>query len=109
MIASSTTGTLIGDVGIKDNNDGLTGRFDFEVTSKDRLSATLGSSRNPSSSPFRSVLSDPLGYGSTQSVRTYFANISYTRIFSPTVLNELRFTTQRRNRAQAVPAKSFPA
>jgi hypothetical protein len=108
LIASSPTGTLISQGGSRDNNDGLTGRFDFEVTSKDRLSATLGSSRNPSSSPFRNVSSDPLGYGFTQSVRTYFANISYTRIFSPTVLNELRFTTQRRNRAQAVPAKSLP-
>jgi len=108
LVPTSSTGFLIGQGGSKDNNDGLTGRFDFEVTSKDRISATLGSYRNPTSNPFRSTASDPLGYGSTAALHTYFANIGYTRTFSSTILNELRFTTQRHNRVQAVPAKTLP-
>jgi len=108
LVPSNASGFLIGQGGSRNNNDGLTGRFDFELTSKDRLSATLGSSRNPSNNPFRSALSDPVGYGSTASVHTYFANIGYTRTFSATTLNEFRFTTQRHNQVQAVPAKTLP-
>jgi hypothetical protein len=108
LVPSDPSGFLIGQGGSKNNSDGLTGRFDLELTSKDRLSATLGSSRNPSNSPFRSTSTDPVGYGSTSAVHTYFANIGYTRTFSSTTLNEFRFTTQRHNQVQAVPAKTLP-
>lgn len=108
LVPTSPTGFLIGQGGSKDDRDELTGKFDFELTPKDRLAVTLGSSRNPTLNPFRSVLSDPLGYGSTTSIHTYFANIGYTRTFSSNVLNEFRFTTQRNNRVQAVPAKKLP-
>ena len=108
LVPSDPSGFLIGQGGSKNNSDGLTGRFDFEVTSKDRISATLGSSRNPSNNPFRNTASDPVGFGSTASVHTYFANIGYTRTISSAMLNEFRFTTQRHNQVQAVPAKTLP-
>jgi len=91
------------------NNDNeLTMRFDFQVTRKDQLTATLGGERNPQLSPF--VTDSDLvpwanvpGFSVTTVVHDYFLNLGYTRTISPDMLNELRFSTQRAFQLQGVP------
>lgn len=107
LIRTAPNGEFTGQGSGTDDRDELTERFDFVVTSKDKIAATLGSSRNPVLVPFSSTF-DVLGFSHTNSTRTYFANIGYTRTQSATLLNEFRFTTQRRNGQQSVPAKDFP-
>ena len=108
LIPTSAAGQLKKQGGSTNNRDELTGKFDINITSKDRLMITLGAARNPVLTPFTSTVTDAFGYSVSSKTNTYFSNIAYTRIFSPTLLNEFRFTSQRRNGLQAVPSKSLP-
>lgn len=106
LIPTDPTGTLITQGGATNDRDELTLRFDVNTRAQDRLAITLGGSRNPSTSPF--TFGAVPGYGISGNARNYFANISYTSIFTPTLLNEFRFTTQRRNQLQSVPIGTQP-
>jgi outer membrane receptor protein involved in Fe transport len=106
LIPTAANGQLITQGSAKNDRDEITIRMDANTRAQDRLAVTLGSSRNPSLNPFTSgaVPGFPiLGNG-----KSYFANIAYTSVFSPTLLNEFRFTTQRRNALQAIPAGKQP-
>jgi len=90
------------------NENELTMRFDFQVTQKDQLTATIGGERNPQLAPF--VTDSNLipwanvpGFSVTTKVNDYFVNLAYTRTISPNMLNELRFGTQRAFQLQGVP------
>ena len=108
LIPTFPTGTLPSPTGGRsDNNDQVTGKFDVVITSKDRLAVTLGASRNPRLIPFHDE-SNVAGYPVTTQNHRYFANITYTKIVSPDLLNEFRFTTQRNNNLQSVPARNLP-
>ncbi len=107
LIPSSPNGQLISTGGAQNNSDELTGKFDFVVTSKDKLAVTLGATRNPQLIPFTAE-SNVTGFPVNTFNHRYFANIAYTRIFSSSLLNELRFTTQRNNNNQSVPARKLP-
>lgn len=103
QLASQGTGT--------DNRDELTMRFDANVTPKDIFAVTLGTSRNPNILPFGNTSnSSPnvSGFPVLGSQDRRFANIAYTKIFSPTFLNDFRFTAQRSVTGQAIPAKKLP-
>ncbi|HLJ49287.1 MAG TPA: carboxypeptidase regulatory-like domain-containing protein [Bryobacteraceae bacterium] len=102
LIPTSPTGTLFYTANALDNRDELTERLDFAVTDRDRLSVTLGSSRNPVLTP-----GNP-GYPYSGNVHHYLGNFSYTKMISPSVLNEFRFTAQRNAGLQAVPASTLP-
>jgi hypothetical protein len=77
------------------NADELTLKFDFNLSAKDKVSATIGLNRTPSENPF--PYATVPGYPSRTTANFYFTNISYTRIFSPLLLNEFRFVTHRSN------------
>jgi len=77
------------------NADELTTKFDFNLSAKDKLSATIGANRVPSVNPF--PFATVPGYPSKTVANYYYANFGYTRIFSPTVLNEFHFVTHRSN------------
>ncbi|HXQ26756.1 MAG TPA: TonB-dependent receptor [Candidatus Acidoferrales bacterium] len=108
LMPVSPTGVLTPKSSATDNRNELTMRFDFQITPKDQLTATLGGQRNPTLVPF-GTLSDILpwadvpGFSVTTKVNTYFANVAYTRTFSPDMLNELRFSTQRYFEVQGSP------
>jgi hypothetical protein len=96
------------------NNNELTLRFDFQITGKDRLSATLGGFRNPSLDSFTSTNSASLAYSNVPGypvetqANDYFLNLAYTRTFSSNLINELRFVTQRTYTKQDTPASVLP-
>ncbi|MGB9487109.1 MAG: TonB-dependent receptor [Terriglobia bacterium] len=112
LIPTSPEGVKIAQAGSTNDTDEFTTKLDAQLSSKDKLSATLGWSRNPVLTPFSfafgSTPADAYGYGSTGNHHTEFANLAWDRSFSPTLLNEARLTAQRMNIAQAFPATTLP-
>jgi hypothetical protein len=90
------------------NTNELTLRFDFQATQKDQITATLGGERNPNLNPFATASNfipwaDVPGFSTTTQINDYFLNLGYTHIFSPSLLNEVRFSTQRDFEKQGSP------
>jgi hypothetical protein len=106
LIPTSAAGRIVSQAAGLDNNDELLLKTDAKLTEKDNLAVTLGSGRAPTLNPFQAA--NVAGYPNTGNNRRYFANFAYTRVFSPTLLNEFRFTTQRINTVQSVPGSSLP-
>jgi hypothetical protein len=106
LIPSSPTGQIRPQGSAKNDSDELTLKFDMRLTDKDSLSVTLGSARNPQLLPFSGT--NVPGFPVTTNVNRYFANFTYLRSFTPTFLNEFRFTAQRFNQRQLFPAQDSP-
>jgi carboxypeptidase family protein len=88
------------------NADEVTSKFDFNLTSKDKVSATIGWNRTLFANPF--PFATVPGFPSQTTANYYFTNLGYTRIFSPTVLNEFHFLTHRSNYLQDSVTKNLP-
>ena len=90
------------------NQNELTMRFDFQVTQKDQITATLGGQRNPETDPFVTEsdfvpFATVAGFPVSTKINDYFLNLAYTRTISANKLNELRFSTQKLYQLQGVP------
>lgn len=107
LIPTSPTGQQFPTGGATNDNDELTLKFDANLTSKDKLTVTLGGRRNPQLNPF-SAEANVAGFPTTTENHNYFANIGLTRVFSGTLINEFRFTAQRNNNLQFLPARKLP-
>jgi Carboxypeptidase regulatory-like domain/TonB-dependent Receptor Plug Domain/TonB dependent receptor len=95
-----------------DDRDELTIKFDLNLNPKDKLSATLGVNRqgnpytgNVNPLPYATVP----GFPSHTEASYYFANLAYTRIFSPVLLNEFHFVAHRSNYLQDEPGNHLPS
>jgi hypothetical protein len=113
LIPTSATGLVSPTGPHSDNNNELTMKFDFAMTERDKLAVTLGGFRESILDPFStntnlSFATVP-GFPETSTNHNYFANFTYTRTFSPTFLNEFRFTTQRNNSLSNSPVASAAA
>jgi len=111
LIPTSASGQIISQGGATDNRDELTLRFDANVTPKSIFVVTLGTSRNPNILPFgnaTATTSNVSGFPISGNQLRRFANISFTKIFSPALINDFRFTAQRSVTNQAIPAKKLP-
>ncbi len=98
LIPADPSGAVTSSAPSKNNNNELTVKVDYNITDKDKLSATVGGFRNPQLQPFgQSNLygSTVSGFSNINQVNTYFGNIAYTHAFSPSVLNDFRATVQR--------------
>jgi hypothetical protein len=100
------TGLLSTSLEQTNNADEVTSKFDFNLTSKDKISATIGWNRTLFLNPF--PYATVPGFPSQTTANYYFTNIGYTRIFSPTVLNEFHFLTHRSNYLQDAVTKNLP-
>jgi hypothetical protein len=110
MIPSNLTGEFFPSGSATNNANELTGKIDFEITSKDKLTATIGGDRAPVISPFGGfIFVTAPGFPSTTKTNDYFFNIAYTRTFSSAVLNELRGNVARRNYQQDQPISNMAA
>jgi hypothetical protein len=108
LMPVSPTGLLTPTSSTTDDRNELTMRFDFQVTPKDQITATLGGQRNPTLDPFVTASNlvpwaDVPGFSTTTKLDDYFLNLGYTHIFSVNVLNEVRFATQRLSSKQGDP------
>ena len=97
-------GILLSQGGSKEDNNEFTGKIDFNLTNNDHISATAGGIRTSQLRPFQTGPGFPVAYA----FHNYFSNLAYTKTFSPTLLNEFRFTLQRNVNKNAVPAASAP-
>ncbi|HTC62346.1 MAG TPA: TonB-dependent receptor [Candidatus Saccharimonadales bacterium] len=96
-----------------DNRNELTMKFDFQITEKDKLTATIGGFRNPVLDPFITPASpvafaNVAGYGVNENYNSYLVNLAYSRTINSGMLNELRFFTQRQHTTQGVPSTQLP-
>jgi len=107
LIPTDPSGFKIFQDSARDNRDELTNKADFYVTSKDRISATLGWSRQTQLNPYASTTVSSGGFGSETRTKRYFLALNYVRTFSPSLLNDFRLSGQRNNNLQAVPAKKL--
>ncbi len=108
LLPTAANGVVTPTGAATDNQNELTMRFDYQITQKDQLTATIGGERNPVLQPFATTSSpnawaDVPGYAVANTNNDYFLNLAYTRVISQNMINELRFSTQRLLTVQAVP------
>ncbi len=106
FIPSAPGGLLSTNLSEFSNADELTTKVDFNFSSKDKISVTEGYSRTPFSTPFS--FSTVPGFTSLTKATYWFTNVNYTRVFSPTLLNEFLFLTHRSNYLQDTPGNKEP-
>ncbi len=75
------------------NSHQLTAKFDFDFTTKDKLSVTFGGDRARIVDPFD--FANIGGYATWSKPEDRFINSSFTHIFSPQLIDELRLTAHR--------------
>ncbi|HSZ61158.1 MAG TPA: TonB-dependent receptor [Terriglobales bacterium] len=114
LIPSNAAGLFFPAGSSVDNRNELTVKIDFNLSSKDKLTGTVGGNRAPLTSPFGGPggsfsANTASGFPSVTKTNDSFVNIAYTRTFSPTKLNEFRVTAQRRAYQQSVPVANQPA
>jgi Carboxypeptidase regulatory-like domain/TonB-dependent Receptor Plug Domain len=111
LIPSVPGGLLSTSEEAQDNRNELTTKFDFNLSAKDKTSATIGINRagdpyygtlNPA--PYASVP----GFPSADKKNFYFINLAYARVFNPSLLNEFHFVTHRTNFLQDEPITHLP-
>ncbi len=106
LIPSAPGGLLSTTVSAVDDRDELTTKFDFNLSAKDKLSATVGLNRTSAENPLQYATVP--GFPSRTVANYYFTNLGYTRIFSPTLLNEFHFVAHRSNFLQDIPGIHLP-
>lgn len=91
-------------------------RYDYNISSKDTLSAFYIFDDQPQVFPFQVINGAssggdvPIGSGFSNAQRFQTDSISWTRVISPTMVNELRFSTNRVATLVGVPAdKTSPS
>ncbi len=84
----------------------LTGKFDFEFSAKDKLSLTLGGDQARILVPFD--FANVSGFATWSKPADKFVNSSFTHIFSPTLINELRLTAHRSMSDRGHPRTHLP-
>ena len=112
LIPTSPTGLYSSSGDSLFNTNELTGKVDYQITSKDKLSGTVGGSRSPQVDPYGrsdpNYSADVPGFASSSQINNYFANIAYTRTFSPMLLNEFRVNGARHNTLEDKPVNKLP-
>lgn len=106
LIPTSPDGTIAARGNSTDNRNEITFKVDYALSSKDKLAVTLGRSSVDQLNPF--AFATVAGFPNLYDTTNYFSNITYTRTFSSTLLNEFRFTAQRNNRQQGIPGSKLP-
>jgi hypothetical protein len=106
LIPSAAGGAISTTLSEFSNADELTSRFDLDLTAKDKISATVGLNRTPFSNPF--PFATVPGFPSLTVANYYYTNIGYTRIFSPTLINEFHFVSHRSNYLQDATINQLP-
>jgi hypothetical protein len=108
LFATSPNGVQIQQGAATDNRNEYTGKIDFYATQNDRISATVGWADRTELDPYPGFVSNA-GFPSHVVLNQRGINIAYTKIFSPTLINELRGTAQRYIQLQDVPFKHLPS
>ncbi len=106
LIPTSATGVLNPSQPLTLNSNELTGKFDFDVSSSDKLSVTLGWDQTHEISPFDYATVS--GFPDVSDFHDYVFNGAYTHIFEPNLINEFRLTAERTKNHAENPGKRLP-
>jgi outer membrane receptor protein involved in Fe transport len=87
------------------NNDQMTAKFDWDLTEKDHFTTTIGRLHANLLNPGPGGIP---GFSATTENNRQFLHFAYTRIFSPTFLNEFHVSAQRNDTLQSKPANTAP-
>lgn len=87
------------------NNDQMTAKFDLNLTDKDHFTTTIGRLHANFLNPGPGGIP---GFSATTTNNRQFLHFAYTRVFSPTFLNELHISGQRNDTLQSTPANTAP-
>ena len=106
LIPTSPTGLASYQGAHTSNNNELTMKFDFAISERDKVSATLGGIRNPQLNPFQFATAP--GFPNLTQNTNYFANAAYSHVFTANLVNEFRLFVQRNNFLQDQVAATLP-
>jgi hypothetical protein len=106
LIPATASGLVLPQGNAQNNSDDLIEKVDYSPTTSDRFSVTLSSGRAPTVTPFGT--SNVPGYATTSSLDRYHGVFDYSKILSPNMINDLRFTAQRNHSLGSVPATKLP-
>lgn len=92
------------------NSDEITAKLDYNISSFDRFAVTMGMNRSPVTSPFSTIgySSNTPGLPYRNNTHSKLISASYTKIFSPRIINELRGGAQRNNGLRGEPVGNVP-
>jgi len=93
LIPTSPTGFLFPAASAISNADEYLGKIDYSISPHDTLSGTFTSNATKTANPFD--FADVPGYTDSTYGQTYSAIITYTHVFTPSLLNEARMTGVR--------------
>ncbi len=105
ILPTSPSGAMLPKGSERDNVDQYVGKFDFFVTTNDRISLSLGTNKEPIANPFFGA--NIPGFTSADTSWVYFANLDYTKTVSLSTLNEVLITAQRYHET-AIPTSHLP-
>jgi outer membrane receptor protein involved in Fe transport len=105
IIPTSPTGQIFPRGSERDNVDQYVGKFDFYATTRDRISLSLGSDKEPILNPFFGA--NIPGFTAADTNWVYFGNLNYTKTISLSTLNEVLITAQRFHET-ALPTSHLP-
>ncbi|MBX9602920.1 MAG: TonB-dependent receptor [Bryobacteraceae bacterium] len=110
LMPVSATGRITPQGSLTNDYDEYTGKVDFTPTNSDRFSVTLGVREGDQLNPFSytAFYADTGGFPTTTKSPRRFANVNYTRTFTPNLINDFRFTVQRSVTNQQIPAREAP-
>lgn len=108
LIPTSPTGVFNSSQSGTDNRDELTGKVDYVITPRDRLTVTIGGNHITQLLPYGDGQATVPGFNDTTKDNQYFLSIDYTKTISTNMLNEARATAQRSYILQDTPVESLP-
>jgi hypothetical protein len=110
LIPSSPNGLIFPRGSEKRNSNEVTAKVDYNPTSSDHLAVTLGSNRIRNELPFSTIgySSNTPGLPFLNKTTASLISASYTKTFSPKLLNEFRAGAQRNNGLRGEPIGNFP-
>jgi len=106
LIPSSSSGVQNPQQKLTLGSNELTGKFDFDIDSKNKLSVTLGWDETHEVTPFD--YANVSGFPDVSDFHDYVLNTVYTHIFTPNVLNELKMTAERTHNVAETPGSHLP-
>ncbi len=98
------SGTLFNQANATNNNNEFDSKIDYNLSAKDHISLVANGRRAFVTNPF----SSGPGFQTEAIAHNYFSGLTYTRSFTPNLLNEVRVTMQRNAAQQAIPTNSTP-
>jgi hypothetical protein len=106
LIPTSPSGFTFSQGNSYSNSDALIGKFDYLPSASNHFSLTVGANRIDLLNPF--TYANVPGFPTDDQLRGEFVSFSYSKVFSPRLLNNLKISVNRNDRELQEPDSSQP-